>query len=214
MDDNSIIIENTGSTIDARLAARLRGLRGERNLTLDGLAARAGVSRSMISLIERGQSSPTASVLERLAAGLGVTLASLFAEEERPDAPPVARRADQTVWRDPESGYRRRNLSPPGFPSPIELVEVVLPPGTRVAYDSAWRAAAVHQQLFILEGEITLTVGDDTHRLAAGDCLAMRLDRPTRFHNPATVPARYLVALTTEAAPAGQGDAKRRGVPP
>lgn len=123
----------------------------ERGLTLDGLAGRAGVSRSMISLIERGESSPTASVLHRLATGLGTTLASLFAEEERPEALPLARRADQFAWRDPETGYLRRNLSPPGFPSPVELVEVVLPPGVRVAYDGVPRSIGISQQIWVLE---------------------------------------------------------------
>ena len=140
-------MEYESSEADARLAARLRGLRTERGFTLDGLAERAGVSRSMISLVERGESSPTASVLHRLATGLGTTLASLFAEEERPEASPVARRADQAVWRNPETGYVRRNLSPTGFPSPIELVEVVLPPGARVSYDGVPRSVGLNQQI-------------------------------------------------------------------
>src|SRR5579864_3827782 len=105
-------MEFAASSMDARLAERLYGLRAERSLTLDALAERSGVSRSMISLIERCESSPTANVLEKLAAGLGVTLASLFAEPARTDAAPVARRAAQTMWRDPETGYTRRNLSP------------------------------------------------------------------------------------------------------
>src|SRR5215216_2835904 len=125
----------------ARLARRIRDLRDARVFTLEALAERSGVSRSMISLIERGESSPTAAVLDKLAAGLGVTLASLFAEKDSKGASPLARRADQRVWRDPDSGYMRRNLSAAGFPSPIELVEVVLPPGARVAYDTGHRAA-------------------------------------------------------------------------
>ncbi|WP_377808250.1 XRE family transcriptional regulator [Azospirillum sp. A29] len=191
-------MEKTENDIDSRLAVRLRALRADRGLTLDGLAERSGVSRSMISLVERGQSSPTASVLERLAAGLGVTLATLFAEAERADADPVVRRADQIAWTDPATGYRRRNLSPPGYPSPIELVEVELPPGARVSYDSGARAAIVEQQIHLLDGTIELSVGEVTHRLSTGDCLAMRLDRPTGFHNPTNRTARYIVALTTE----------------
>ena len=186
--------------LEARLAARLRGLRVERDLTLDGLAERAGVSRSMISLIERGESSPTASVLHRLATGLGTTLASLFAEEERSEASPLARRADQPAWRDPETGYVRRNLSPPRFPSPIELVEVILPPGARVAYDGVPSSVGINQQVWVLEGTIELTAGADAHRLALGDCLAMRVDRPTAFRNPTDRPARYVLALITEEA--------------
>ncbi len=178
-------------------------------MTMDGLSERTGVSRSMISLIERGESSPTAAVLDKLAAGLGVTLASLFAEKDSAGASPLARRADQRVWRDPDSGYMRRNLSPAGFPSPIELVEVVLPPGARVAYDTGHRASPVHQQIWIIEGEIALTLGDETHHLATGDCLSMRLDRPTVFRNHSDRPARYVVALATDAR-AGAG-IQRRG---
>src|SRR5262249_16948127 len=59
--------------VNRRIAGRVRDLRAARGLTLDALAERSGVSRSMISLIERGESSPTAALLERLAAGLNVS---------------------------------------------------------------------------------------------------------------------------------------------
>lgn len=194
-------MDTIGSELDARLAARIRALRAGRSLSLDRLAEQSGVSRSMISLIERGESSPTANVLDKLAAGLGVTLASLFADEGRADASPVARRADQAQWRDPASGYLRRNLSPPAFPSPFELVEVLLPPGTQVAYDTGPRAAAVDQQVWVLDGAVELTTDGTTYALAQGDCLAMRLDGPTSFRNPGAQPTRYLVALAVRVAP-------------
>src|SRR5881227_2834907 len=97
----------TAMDINARIARTLRGLRDQRGYTLDALAERSGVSRSNISLIERGQSSPTAAVLDKLATGLGVTLASLFAEDASPAAEPspVARTAAQPLWTDPASGY-------------------------------------------------------------------------------------------------------------
>ena len=191
------MMESPAPDLEHRVAARLRQLRADHGLTLDELAKQSGVSRSTISLIERAESSPTASVLDKLAASLGVTLAALFAEQERPDAIPLARRADQPEWRDPATAYLRRNLSPPAFPSPLELVEVTLPPGARVAYDTASRLSIVDQQVWLLAGDIEVTVGDRLHRLAAGDCLAMRVDRPISFHNRATEAARYLVALTT-----------------
>jgi transcriptional regulator with XRE-family HTH domain len=193
---HSIFMEET-SHINAHLAERLRGLRAGQRLTLDALAERTGVSRSMISLIERGESSPTAMVLDKLAAGLGVTLASLFAESESPAASPLARWADQRVWRDPESGYLRRNLSPAGFLSPIELVEVVMPAGAHVAYDTGRRSVGVSQQIWIIEGEIEVGLGNETYRLSAGDCLCMDIEQPTMFRNTSDQPARYLVALTT-----------------
>jgi transcriptional regulator with XRE-family HTH domain len=199
------MMEVESSNVDSRIAARVRGLRAERGLTLNALAERTGVSRSMISLVERGESSPTAAVLDKLAGGLGVTLASLFAEPERADASPVARRGDQATWRDPETGYLRRNLSPAGHPSPIELVEVELPPGSRVAYDTPvmGRAVGIAQQIWILEGRLDLRVGDTTHALDAGDCLAMRLDAPVTFRNLTDQPVRYLVALAADTGPIG-----------
>jgi transcriptional regulator with XRE-family HTH domain len=179
--------------INLRLATRLKTLRAAAGVTLETIAERSGVSRSMISAIERAESSPTAVLLERLAAGLGVSLAALFDQPDRPDNP-VARRGDQTVWRDPASGYVRRNVSPPG-PSPIRIVEVEFPPGATVAYDTGPRSTPQHQQVWLLEGRIDVTVGPETHRLEAGDCLAFPLDRPTGFHNPGTAPARYAVII-------------------
>ena len=168
-----------------------------RGLSLEALAQKCDVSRSMISLIERGETSPTAVVLEKLAAGLGVALASLF---DNPAAPPtpVSRRADHTPWRDPQTGYMRRNISPAGFPSPIQIVEVEFPPGARVAYESGPRDVAIHQQIWVQSGTIEITVGRETHRLSADDCLAMQLNAPTAFHNPTRKPARYIVVLTTD----------------
>jgi transcriptional regulator with XRE-family HTH domain len=197
LDDISHIVEKTEPDIETRVAARLKELRARRGLTLDELATQSGVSRSMISLIERAESSPTASVLDKLAASLGVTLASLFAEEERAGAAPVARRGEQKSWRDPETGYIRRNLSPPSYPSPIELVEVTLPPRTRVAYDSGSRLVRVDEQIWVLDGQIEVTAGEDVYQLAAGDCLALEVDRPIAFYNRGRKASRHLVALTT-----------------
>ena len=187
-----------------RIADRVRELRAAQGQSLDALAAACGVSRSMISLIERGETSPTAVVLEKLAAGLGVTLASLFdAPRDDRQAPvgPVSRRADQVEWQDPASGYRRRNVSPAGVTPPVQIVEVFFPAGARVAFDVGTRDVRVSQQVWILDGAMDVTLGDARHRLKDGDCLAMRLDRPTMFHNPTRKPARYAVVLFTEHMP-------------
>ena len=180
--------------INARIASRVRQLRADRGLALDALAESSGVSRSMISLIERGESSPTAVVLEKLATGLGVPLAALF---NAPAAPPdpVSRRKDQVEWRDPASGYLRRNVSPAGFPSPLHLVEVFFPAGARVAYETGARPGVTHQQIWVLQGEIEITLDSTRHRLGAGDCLAMVLDRPITYRNRTSKTARYAVVL-------------------
>jgi transcriptional regulator with XRE-family HTH domain len=197
------IIMDTPTDVHQRIAARVGELRAAHGFSLEALARKSGVSRSMISLIERGESSPTAVVLEKLAAALRVTLASLF------DAPaaagaargPVARHTDQPAWRDPASGYVRRNVSPPGVPQPMQIVEVRFPPGGRVAFENGDRELRLHQQIWVLEGTIEITLGTARHRLRAGDCLAMQLDRPTMFHNPTREPTRYAVVIASEAAP-------------
>jgi transcriptional regulator with XRE-family HTH domain len=188
----------TPSSLNDRIAQRVRELRAARGLSLDALATHCGVSRSMISLIERGESSPTAVLLEKLATGLGVSLASLFdAPSPMAEPEPVARAADQPQWRDPHSGYVRRNVSPGGFPSPIQVVEVLFPPKARVAYETAAREPVVHQQVWVLDGVIDITLGDEQHRLQAGDCLAMVLDRPMSYYNPTRKTTRYAVVIAT-----------------
>ena len=188
--------KTAGPNINDRIAARVRELRAKSGLSLEALAEASGVSRSMISLVERGESSPTAVILEKLATGLGVSLATLF---ETPAAPPhpVSRRMNQVEWRDPASGYLRRNVSPDGFPSPIQIVEVVFPPGARVAYETAARPGVTHQQVWVLQGMIEVVLGEERFELGAGDCLAMVLDRPITYHNPTPRPARYCVVIVS-----------------
>jgi len=189
-------IEEGSSGLNDRIAQRVRDLRAQRGLSLDALATHCGVSRSMISLIERGESSPTAVLLEKLATGLGVSLASLF-EAHASAADPVSRLAGQLQWRDPHSGYVRRNVSPSGFASPIQIVEVLFPPKARVAYESSAREPLIHQQVWVLDGVIELTLGEDSHRLSTGDCLAMVLDRPMSYYNPSRETTRYAVVIAT-----------------
>jgi transcriptional regulator with XRE-family HTH domain len=192
--------EEAGLNLDQRIAQRVRELRASQGLTLEQLAARSGVSRSMISVVERGESSPTAALLDKLAAGLGVTLNALFAAGEAGEAPsPVARRANQPEWQDPDSGYVRRALSPPVTGAPLQLVEVHFPPGAQVSYDAGAQRAGVHQQVWVIEGTITVTVSEQRYKLEPGDCLALALDQPVSFRNPSRQPARYLVALASAA---------------
>jgi transcriptional regulator with XRE-family HTH domain len=185
--------------INSRIARRVRELRTQLGMTLDGLAAKSDVSRSMLSLVERGESSPTAVVLEKIASGLGVALAALFEDASAPVSP-LSRRADRTTWRDPQSGYLRRNISPANYPSPMQIVDVSLPAGARVAYESGARDVGLHQQLWIQEGAIEVTVGNVTYRLVKDDCLAMQLNEPVTFRNRTRRTARYIVVLASERA--------------
>jgi transcriptional regulator with XRE-family HTH domain len=185
--------------LNTRIGRRVHELRESHGLSLDALAERSGVSRSNISLIERGRSSPTAVVLDKLSAALGATVASLFeptATTAAAEPSPLARVAEQPVWTDPGIGYVRRNVSPPAR-SPIQLVDVIFPPGQRIAYEATARENETHQQVWMIDGAMEVTVGTTLWKLETGDCLALQLDQPIVFRNPTRSPARYLVALVT-----------------
>jgi transcriptional regulator with XRE-family HTH domain len=183
--------------VNDRIALRVRELRAARGLSLAALAQRCGVSRSMISLIERAESSATAVLLDKLAAGLDVPVATLF-DPPLPEAGPIARAEEQETWRDPESGYVRRSVSPGGSGSPIHIAELSFPAGARVAYETGGRDSVVHQQVWVLEGAIDVTVGDERHQLGEGDCLALVLDLPIVYSNPTAATSRYAVVIASE----------------
>lgn len=194
------IMLDTRDDINQRISNQVRRLRAAAGLSLDALATKTGVSRSMLSLIERAECSPTAVILERLAFGLNVTLATLFEVIAECDmaSEPIQRRAYQSEWRDPETGYVRRNLSPPHVPQPMQLVEIEFPPKARVVFESQGRDVAIYHQFFMLEGTIEITYENQCHRLKAGDCLVVKVEGTNVFHNPTRKPARYLVASVTE----------------
>jgi transcriptional regulator with XRE-family HTH domain len=189
-------MDTTADSIDCDIGRRVHALRAAAGMTLEALAERSGVSRAMLSRVERGESSPTAQLLNRVAAGLGVTLSALFPSAGAV-ASPVSRRRAQPEWRDPGSGYLRRIVSPPG--AAAEIVEVEFPPGAAVAFESS-RLAAVDQQVWVLQGTMEMTVGDEVTRLGKGDCLHMRLDRAIGFRNPSGRVARYVVVLSRNGA--------------
>ena len=187
-------MENPDEDLDHAIGARLRSLRIARALTLDELALASGVSRAMISRIERAEASPTAALLARLCAGLGLSLSAFFAEEGRV-ASPLARHDDQLVWRDPETGYLRRAVSAPGTGAAVDIVEVVFPAGARVSFPPHAASHGMTQHIWLFEGVLEMSTADAVHRLQPGDCLFMPVGDGHVFHNPGDLPARYCVVL-------------------
>lgn len=179
--------------LSASLAATLRGGRLARDLSVSALAERSGVSRAMIGKIERGEAQPTAALLGRLSGALGMTLSELVARAEG-DGRRLVRAADQPRWTDPDSGYRRRAVSP-ATGGLLELVEVELPAGAQVSYP-ADAYTFIHQQIWLLQGRLRFREGDTEHELDTGDCLQLGPPAPCSFINPTGETCRYLVALT------------------
>lgn len=191
----STILDTPG--LDTLIAARIRCERESRGWSIAELAAASGVSRAMISKVERAEASPTAALLGRLSGAFHLTVSTLLARAEADAGPSrIARTADQPIWTDPATGYRRRAVSPPG--AEPELVEVELPPGARVAYTASSFAFLRGQVAWVLSGRLVIEEGTGESALGPGDSLAFDLVAPKghAFRNPsASRPCRYLVAL-------------------
>jgi transcriptional regulator with XRE-family HTH domain len=183
--------------LDRRVGRRIKTARRAEAWTLDDLARRAGVSRAMISKIERGEASATAVLLAKLAAALGLSLAALFEPSVAATRPsPLRRRGERPVWRDPATGYVRSNVSPGGPDAPFEIVEVEFPPGAEVRFPP-WTRFGIDQLIWVLDGEIDIRLGETSHKLSTGDCLRLSIDQPLTYSNRSGRVARYAVVLKT-----------------
>ncbi|MCB1487692.1 MAG: helix-turn-helix transcriptional regulator [Bauldia sp.] len=185
---------NADISVDERIAIRLKGLRRERDWSLDELAERSGVSRATLSRLENGAVSPTASVLGRLCAAFDITLSRLMVMVEEATFAPLVRPDAQPVWQDPEVGFRRRSVSPPARELAGEVLECSLDPATRIDYPRPPRHGLEHH-LYMLEGRLGITLDGVVHDLHPGDCLRYRLFGASSFVTPKRTGARYLLFM-------------------
>jgi transcriptional regulator with XRE-family HTH domain len=184
----STIIDDPGTQI----ARRLRLERDMRGWSLADLADRSGVSKATISKIEREEVSPTAVILVRLAGAFDLTLAGLLLRAEGEGAR-LTRAAEQPIWRDPETGYLRRQIF--GRPDhPLEIIEVELPAGRQVAFPAS-SYAHIRQAVWVRIGELVILEGGERHGLSAGDCLGFGPPSPVTLANETAASCTYLVVL-------------------
>jgi transcriptional regulator with XRE-family HTH domain len=188
------MMEKDDRGIAEAISVRVKQLREGAGWTLDQLAERSGVSRAMISRVERAEASPTAALLARLSEALGLSLSAFFADDER-SASRVSRHDEQRLWRDPQTGYLRRSVSPAGMPSPVDIVEVDFPAGARVSFPPREESRVMTQHVWLFSGVLDMVLPEATYRLAPGDCLFMDIGDAFEFHNPSDAPARYAVVL-------------------
>ena len=176
-----------------QIARRLRLEREARGWSLADLAARSGVAKATISRIERQEMSPTAALLVRLAAAFDLTLAGLLVRAETGEDR-VSRAEAQPLWRDPATGYLRRQIySRPDLP--IELVEVTLPPGQSVTLPAS-SYARIRQIVWVTDGRLVIVDGGLRHDLGPGDCYGFGPPAEASFVNETDAPTTYVVALT------------------
>ena len=178
--------------IETVLAERIAHERAQRGWSLEDLAERSGVSRSMLSKIERKESSPTTMVLVRIGGALGLTLAELLTEPTTADTR-LARAAEQPVWTDPKTSYRRRQIYLSAS-TPLELTEVELPAGVSVAAP-AYYYQFVREVVWVLKGTLTVNEGERRSKLDPGDRLEFGPPSDVVFTNDSDKPCRYVVAI-------------------
>lgn len=179
------------------LAENLRRLRRAAGLTLDGLAARAGVSRAMISKVERGASDPTATVLGKLAAGLDVSLSQLLGDRT-PRSPRLLARRDQISFTDPRTGFGRRSLSPLFEDGALDFAFTTLPPGQSVSF--APHHPGVEEYIAVHEGALVVVVGGERFALATGDTLFYPGDHDHEYRNEGSEPVAFYIVIDDRAA--------------
>lgn len=181
--------------LDARLSARIKSERITRGWSLTDLTERSGVSRAMINKIERGQSSPTASLLGKLSGAFGLSLSTLLARAENTEPASLTRAKDQAKWIDPETGYiRTQIISKTDKNLPLDIIKVELPAGQSVAYSAA-SFTHLCQTIWVYEGKLIFSDGDIEHKLAAGDVLELGSPKDREFKNQTDTTCCYVVTV-------------------
>ena len=178
-----------------RLGVRVRDLRKDRGLTLEELAETSGVSRAMISKLERGEKNPTLVIAARLAEGLGVSLSRLAGVEERREVVVVPRER-RPVLRDPETGFERQSLSPTFAGRGVEFLRNVVPEGS-TSGDFPPHRKGVEEHLVVERGQLEATLGGETYLLREGDALFFEADVPHRFDNVGRGECSYYLVINS-----------------
>lgn len=182
--------------LPGRLGPRVRGLRRERGMTLEGLAAASGVSRAMISKLERGEKSPTLVVAARVAEGLSVSLSQLTGVEERREVV-VVPRDRRMVMRDPQSGFVRQLLSPSFGGRGVEFVRNEIPEGSTSGEFPPHRRG-VEEYVAVEEGRLKAVLGGEEYLLEQGDALYFEADVTHRFDNAGEGECAYYLVIVSK----------------
>ena len=176
-----------------RLGERVRALRRERGWTLELLAERSGVSRAMISKLERGEKNPTLVVAAKVAEGLGVSLSRLVGIEERREVV-VVPRGRGMVMRDPETGFERQLLSPSFGGRGVEFIKNVVPESS-TSGDFPPHRRGVEEYVVVEKGHLRVVLGGEEYLLDEGDAAYFEADVAHRFDNAGEGECSYYLVI-------------------
>lgn len=180
---------------------RVRLLREQARLTLEELSQRSGVSRAMLSKVERGEKSPTIGVASAISKALGTTLTYLTNGQEEHRAVAVVRRGERHVFRDGESGFERHLLSPAIAGISTEVLYHLLKPGTSTGTLPAY-PAGTEKQVVVVAGTLTVSMKSGDTALAAGDAMYFEADVDHAFVNRGKAQCEYYLIVSRSPRPA------------
>jgi transcriptional regulator with XRE-family HTH domain len=186
--------ERESSHINKTFGEIVRQLRHKAGMTIEELAMASKVSRAMLSSVERGEKSPTLSVLTGIASGLNVTLSRLMEEGTSSSVASIIRRHQRLIFRDPESGIERHLLSPASLETGLELGEHVLPSGRKFE-GTPRRGMTTDKYVVVLEGSLTVEIEGAAHDLIAEDSMYFRISGDYCFVNNGPSPCRYYLFI-------------------
>jgi len=197
MDDTAAsgVSRMVAAVSSGRLGGRVRELRRRRGLTLEELAELSGVSRAMISKLERGEKNPTLVVAAKLAEGLGVTLSQLAGMEERREIVVVPKER-RMVMRDPETGFERQLLSPNFVGRGVEFIRNEIPEGSTSGEFPSHRRG-VEEHIVVERGHLRAMLAGEEYLLREGDALYFEADVPHRFDNVGEGTCSYYLVISS-----------------
>lgn len=176
------IEEHSDDDVSAALGHRIKTLRAQAQLSLEDLSRKSGVSRAMLSKVERGEKSPTLPIIVRIAQGFGLSLSALLGAEPDEAEVAVIRASERLSYRDPETGFERWVLSPAHLDNGVEVVLHRLPPGRTTGVLPPY-SVPTEKYIAVSEGQLTVYVNKKPHVLKAGDSMYFEVKSPYRFAN-------------------------------
>lgn len=175
------------------IGTTIRATREIQQITLSDLAKRAGVSKSVVSRIEAGLTSPTAVMLAKLAEGMTVSLSTLLRGENGPPVH-IQLASEQPIYTDPKTGLIRRTLSPVSPDATVEIVHNSLPTRKSTGKFPA-HAIGTQEHIVVHAGKIEVAVGKRVFALDAGDAAQFAADSEHSVRNAGTKKAEWLLVI-------------------
>ena len=191
---NKAKVAKDADPIVVALGERVKKYRTKAARSLAELAAQSNVSRAMLSKVERGEKSPTLSIIARIALGLNISLSELMGAEPETADVSLIRSGDRVSFTDPQTGFQRQVLSPAHLNDGLEFLLHKIPPGQSSGILSAYKVPT-EKYLVVHEGCLTVIIGESRHVLNTGDSFYFEVKSPYRFVNEGSSVCSYYLVI-------------------